>query len=477
MRKHGYIFLFLAEFTFYISGYVVQMGAGRLLGPEDYGRFVLVMTLALLVANLIGSAIPIAMSKFLGEVSTNDPQATAEVRRQSARAQGRVMAVVTGVFLALSPIFSYALGDMTLMPLFLISSLLIPLYGAETFYAYLFSGMRLFSVQSALKFTRAFLRITVILGCTYFFALKGIFLGYILVPVGVLMVAWVLERRVPEMAITRTVSDTHTSFTRKIYALAVPITIFAVFFEALISFDVYVLKYFFEDDALLGQYGASLTIARIPSFLFYALTLILLPNIANAFATLDASRAKQMVENALRFMVIVGALFVAYVFAYPEAITRVFFGKEFLAGAEFLPVLATSIALLSVLYVMSFAYSGAGKIGIPIRLVVSALVLNGALSFILLPLLGAEVVPYLKFITALAITPILFVSIQRIFGARLSLIDLGKVFFSALVVFFIARFFGDSMTMLFALALPLIALYFGMLLFLRVIRREDFSKA
>lgn len=475
MKSHSFIWIFLAEFFFYISGYVVQMTAGRFLGPEEYGRYAIVITITLLVANLIGSGIPIAMSKFLSETKAKNPEDLPEVRRTSARAQILMTSVVTGIFLLLSPVFAYALGDPTLTPLFLVATFIIPCYAADSFYFYLFSGMQVFSVQSALKFFRAILRIVVISSLTYFFHIRGIFIGYLLVPLGVLTLAILVDKKTKVLCETRGKGGIFP--VKKIYALAIPITVFAVLFEVLLSFDLYVLKYFFSDDVLIGQYNAALTIARIPSFLFYALTLILLPTISESFAKLDTGRAKKIVSNAIRFMSIVGAPFVAFMAVYPVSVVRVFFGENFFAAASFLPMLAAAITILSILYVLAFAYNGAGKIGTPIRMVSALILLNVFLDAVIIPYFGSGSIPLLKLIVAAILIPFLSVSLYKTFGLHVGMFNGIKIFFATTVIFFIAQSFGDSLDALAILFFPLGVIYLGFLWFMGVIRKEDLVMA
>lgn len=476
MKSKSYILLFLAEFTFYISSYIVQMMAGRFLGPEDYGRYTLVITATLLVANLIGSGIPIAMSKFLSEAKARHPDTLGEIRIKSMRAQVIVMGVVTAIFFALSPVFAYLLGDMTLTPLFMIATFIIPCYSADSFYFYLFSGLQLFSIQSALKFVRAFLRITVISALTYFFHIEGIFIGYLLVPLGVLAMAMVVDYRTDALKQIHNATASGGFSLKKIYAFAFPITAFLVLFEVFLSFDMYLLKYLFGSDALAGQYGATLTIARIPSFLFYALTLILLPSISESFANMDAKRYKTIVENALRFMLILAFPFIAFASAYPQSIVGLFFGEKFLSAGVFLPVLALGTTLLSILYVLAFAYNGAGKIKTPLLLVGVGIGANFVLDIFLVGQFGSTAVPLGKLLVVLLLLPFLLMSLKKIFGAVVPLTSTTKIIFASGAIFLIARWSGDTTPAMFLTAPMLFLAYGAFLWFTGVVRREDLGE-
>ena len=132
----SFLWLSMGEFLFYVSGYLVQAGAGRILGPQDYGKFGLILTVTLLIANLVGNGVPIAMSKYIGEFSSADPGKIPSIKRKGAWAQFIFMGLVTiGFFISAGPI-SELLHDPSLIPLFQLSSLIIPCFAADSYYFY-----------------------------------------------------------------------------------------------------------------------------------------------------------------------------------------------------------------------------------------------------------------------------------------------------------------------------------------------------
>ncbi|NCU42373.1 MAG: hypothetical protein EOM19_06695, partial [Candidatus Moranbacteria bacterium] len=127
----SFFLLFFAEFLFYVSGYVIHMGAGRILGVEDYGRYSLIITFTILIANLIGAGLPIAMSKFIsGFQSEKKDDYILLVKRRIALWQGIFMIFLGGIFFLLAPVFAHILEDESLTFFFRIASGIIPLYGA-----------------------------------------------------------------------------------------------------------------------------------------------------------------------------------------------------------------------------------------------------------------------------------------------------------------------------------------------------------
>ncbi len=467
------IFLFSAEFLFYVSGYVVQMITGRLLGPTDFGRFSLVITLTLLIANLIGSGIPITMSKFLSETATKNSRRLPSVRYQSAKAQILVISAITLVFFVSADFIASVLKDPSLAPLFRAATFIIPFYALDSFYFYLFSGMQRIKTQSALKFVRSFLRVSLIPLLTYFFHLRGVFWGYNLVPAGVFLTALAIDHWRPAIPRLDKIENKNQFPLKKIFSLAFPVTFFLVLFEILMSFDLYFLKYFFHNDALAGDYNAALTIARIPSFIFYALTLLLLPSISESSSVANTERTRKIIIFTSRFMLIISAPFIVFTSAYPRTILSLIFGEKFISAASFLPSLAFASSLLAIFYVLAFAYKGAGKIKIPLIAVSVAILFNAILEITILSRTEAKMVTNIKLAVAIGLIFWLWFSLTKVFQSQINLAEIGKIAIASGMIFLLAHWSGDSILTMFLFFPPLLLFYFGLLFSFGVITPED----
>ena len=147
--------LTLSEIIFNISGYIVHSGVGRILGPADYGRYGLVVTLTTMIIILIGRGIPTAMTKYISEIYESQPGMVRVIKRKAAISQAILMGSITVLFLLLSPVIAVVLGDPTLTPLFRISSLVIPSFALAAFYVQYFIGLHRFGFQSILKTIKA----------------------------------------------------------------------------------------------------------------------------------------------------------------------------------------------------------------------------------------------------------------------------------------------------------------------------------
>ena len=469
----SFLYLFAAEFFFYVSGYVVHMGAGRMLGPQEYGRYGLVITITLLVANLIGSGIPIAMGKILSEAAAKNLALIPSIRRKSAQAQTLFIGVVTGVYLLIAPLLASLVSDRSLTSLFLFSAFIIPCYALDSYYFYYYSGIKRFGVQSTLKFLRSFLRVTIILALTYLFHLKGIIAGYIFVPLLVFVVAVFLDRK--SRVIKENEMPESSFHPRQLIALGLPVTIFLVLFELLMSFDLYLLKAITHDDHMAGWYNAALTLARTPTFLFYALTLILLPTIAESVSQENKERTKHLILSALRFMIMLTVPVTILFITYRESILTLFFGESFRGAASFFPALLIGTSAFAFLYVFGFAYKGAGKVLTPIVFCGLALISNGLLDFLFLSFGRVEFLSYGKALAALTTLPFFLSSLAKTFHTSLDIRELAVLSILGTLLFGAASFTGDTKTALFVAGPVLLLLYGGALYWTGLITPDDWQ--
>jgi len=483
----SFVWLFLAEFLFYVSGYVVHMGAGRILGVEDYGRYTLVITITILLANLIGAGLPIAMGKFLSAtIARRDFSQVLVIKRKIAWWQMLSMMGVGGVFFLSSHQIALLLGDVSLGPLFAFASLIIPLYGADLYYFHYYSGLKRFEIQSWLKFARSLLRMSFILALAYWFHIEGMIAGYITVPLLVFVLAWFLDRKLKIEEGDKNQDEERKKETmpfsfRSVVSLAGSTILFLVLFEILVSFDLYVLKYITGSDVLVGDYGAALTVARIPTFLFYALTLILLPTISEARILKDEYRAKNLISLALRYMFFLSLPMVVILSMFSLPVVTMLFGSSFFGASVILPQLVFSMAFLTILYVFGFAFIGAGKSMIPVWIGLSALFFNGILILFFLKnqMTPMEALLLSKNMVAFFVGLGVLLFVYREFESKLSFRDvlvtciLGIFLFG--VTLFIRQFHGGTIptiSMLFYTPL-LFIFYVGGLILFRCIGKED----
>lgn len=444
------LFLTIAEIFFNFSGYIIHAVLGRMLGPADYGRYALVVTLTTMVVMLIGNGIPAAMSKFLGGIFETDPGSIPIIKRKAAYLQLAIIGLVTLIFFLSAPAISWLLRDPTLTPLFRISSLILPSFAAASFYLYYFIGLQQFNLQSALKIIRSFARIIFVIGLAYLFGVKGSVAAYIIAPASVFVTAWIIDKikitrelRAKKSELEQISSDSQkiSSFNwRVLIGFAWPVTLFMLFYESLISLDLYFVKAILQDDRITGIYNASLTVARIPYYLFYALTLAMLPSISRVTTLGDWKEANSIISRAFRFMTIILAILSVLMISYAGPLIDLFYGEKFGESVFSTRILAPGAAFLTVFYVLSFALNGAGNVKAPMLIAFFGMIINAILNYFLVFRYGITGSALATSLTSVIIAPFILFYARKHFGSFISARSLSRVLVSASAVFAISLF-------------------------------------
>ncbi|MFZ2187738.1 MAG: oligosaccharide flippase family protein [Candidatus Moraniibacteriota bacterium] len=472
------IWLTLSEIIFNIAGYVIHSSVGRILGPADYGRFSLIVTMTTMIIILIGNGIPTAMSKYLAEIFESAPEKILGIKYKAMKLQAILMFAVTVVFFFSSPIIAWLLRDPSLTPLFQLSSLIIPAFAAASFYFYYYTGLHFFRLQAFLKTARALGRILFIVSFAYFFGVEGAVSGYIAAPIFVFLIALVCDiiithRYFPS---TKQAKDEVVSFSGKtILTYAGPLTLFLLFYEFILTLDLYFVKSLLQSDYLTGIYNAAITVGRIPYYLFYALTIILLPAISQSTAAEDTEETKGLVNKSLRLLVLLLFPMITLLAAYAAQVLNIFYGAKYAAAALPMSIFAVGVGFLTVFYVLSFALNGAGLVKIPMKLSLIGFLGMIVLNFLLIPryqLIGAA-------LSTTIVSCFLMVSILAYththFRATVSLRTLFASLASAAIIFMAARFFPHGVYSFILSGVFLFFAYFGLLKILGELKSSDIA--
>ncbi len=426
------IWLTASEIIFNIAGYIIHSSVGRILGPTDYGRYSIIVTLTTMIIILIGNGIPTAMSKYLAEIFETAPEKIMGIKYKAIRLQIILMLGVTIVFFFASPLLAWALHDGTLTPLFRLSSLIIPAFAAASFYFYYFTGLHFFRLQAFLKTMRAVGRMIFIISFAYFFGVKGAVSGYIAAPLFVFAIALICDiiithRYFPHVKQLKT--DVIDFSGKTILAYAWPLTLFLLFYEFILTLDLYFVKSLLQSDYQTGIYNAAITVGRIPYYLFYALTIILLPAISKTTAERNTVETESLVNKSLRLMTLILFPLVTLMIAYSTQILQIFYGSKYLEASAPMSIFTVGVGFLTVFYVLSFALNGAGLVKIPMKLSFFGFLGMIVLNFLLIPkweLIGAALsTTGVSFVLMIAI----LIATKRHFNVHIPL----RTFFFSLV--------------------------------------------
>jgi len=470
--------LVVSEIIFNLSGYIIHSFVGRILGPADYGRYGLVVTLTTMVIVLIGNGIPTAMAKYISEIFETNPSLVLVIKKKAILLQSILIGTVTILFFLSAPLISYILGDPSLTPLFRISTLIIPAFALASFYFSFYTGLHKFNVQSILKTLRSLLKVVAIVGLAYAFRVPGSIVGYALAAFSVFLIAFSLDwfKYTPELkkaAKSQNLSLQATFETKKLINYAWQIILFFLAYELLISIDLYLVKGILHNDYLTGIYNASLTVGRIPYYIFYALTIMLLPVVSKTTAENNSEETNKIIGQSMRLMTILLVPAVILMSQFSRPIIKIFFSAKYIDAAYPMSILAYGVGFLTIFYVMSFVLNGAGKTKIPMWISIFGVAINTILNYILIKRYGIVGSAVATTITSFVAMLAILYYVKRDFGTIFKLKSLAKIIFAGVVMFGASIFFSKGEIIFMAWSIILFAGYLIILYALGEITKND----
>lgn len=474
------LWLVISEIIFNLSGYVIHSFVGRILGPADYGRYGLVVTLTTMVIILIGNGIPTAMAKYISEVFETNPRMVLVIKHKAIMLQSILIGAITLIFFFSAPFISYVLGDQSLTPLFRISTIIIPAFAAASFYFSYYTGLHKFNVQSILKTLRSILKVLAIVGLAYTFRVPGSIVGYALAAFSVFLIAFSLDKlkytkELKLAAKQQNLSSSSHFESQKLLNYAWQIIIFFLAYELLISIDLYMVKGMLHSDYLTGIYNASLTVGRIPYYIFYALTIMLLPVISKSTAENNHDETNKIISQSFRLMTILLVPSVILMSHFARPIIEIFFSSKYADAVYPMSILVYGVGFLTIFYVMSFVLNGAGKTKIPMLISIFGFILNAALNYILIKQYFLAGSAAATTITSFIIMLIMLFYVQRDFGKIMKIESFLKIVFAGVVTYFAASFFSEGEIIFILWSIILFILYLAVLFVLGEIGQNDIA--
>lgn len=474
------VWLIVSEIIFNLSGYVIHSFVGRILGPADYGRYGLVVTMTTMIIILIGNGIPTAMAKYISEIFETNPKMVLVIKRKALILQSVLIGSITVIFFFSAPLISKILGDESLTPLFRISTLIIPSFALASFYFSFYTALHRFNVQSMLKTLRSILKVLAIVGLAYAFGVPGSIVGYAVAAFSVFLIAFSLDqliyaKQIKKAAKVQNLSSGSDFETKKLINYAWQIILFFLAYELLISIDLYLVKGILHDDRLTGIYNASLTVGRIPYYIFYALTIMLLPVVSKNTAEENHEKTNSIISNSMRIMLILLIPSVILMAQFSRPIIKLFYSAKYIDAAEPMSILAYGVGFLTIFYVMSFVANGAGKTKIPMWISIFGVALNTILNYVLIKkyaLIGSAIATS---ITSFVVMIAMLFFIQRDFGKIFQMKSLLKMLFAGILMYFVSLFFSKGEIIFLVWSAILMIFYLTILIILKEITMKDFE--
>ncbi len=478
------LWLTLSELFFNLSGYFTHAILGRTLGPAEYGRYGITITIATMIVVLIGRGVPVAMSKYLSEVIKTDPGEIAHIKKVGWQVQIILIALTTLLYYFLAEPLAYLLNDISLAPLFKLSTLVIPAFAGASFYVYYFTGLHLFNVQSALKFFRGISKIFFIVFLAFIFKTKGAILGHVLAPFSVFLLALMFDqknkRKINDLSRSNIQNKKEKKKRKKLtwkilLNFAWPITLFMIFYEIMITIDLYMVKGLLRNDSLTGYYNAALTLGRLPFYAFYFLTIILLPKISETTSQKEQAKTNRIMSGAMRFLFILLIPSITLLSIFAPSALQLFYGSGYREAVPTLRILSVGLGFLTIFYILAFVLNGAGKNKIPMWTALVGMIVNIFLNYQLIPRWGIVGAGIATTTTSFLIMLIAIIATEKFVASFLKPISLVKYFLATSVIAFLALNLQQGEIIFILWSVTMLTIYFIILWLLQEVTQEDLT--
>jgi len=353
----------IGQGAFLISGYVVNVGLARLLGPADYGTFGVVMSLLLVVQLFVITGIPIALQKYVAE----NIYASRLLLRKTLPWQTIYSFVVFGLCYAAAPAVATLLKDASLTFYLQVASVDIIFYGLYKYFQHMQNGLHQFGRQTATGIAYALAKPLAIFVMIFLgYGITGAVVGNMLGSVGGLLAA-VLIIRFPEVKTQLgDIPFFRFAFTNVFYFVGL---------QLLFSIDIWFVKHY-QTATVVGQYVAAASIAKIPYALSLAVSAALLPTISQASKSNNEKRVKDIVRIALRYWLMLLAALIVVVSSSSQPIIELFFGRTYADAGPILAVLFVAVAFLTFSSVMNTILISRGQLAACLKVVGSVIVVD-----------------------------------------------------------------------------------------------------
>ena len=409
------------------SGYVVNVWLGRLLEPEDYGRFGVAVSI-LTILNVVQAAAPQAVARAVAQ----DPASADGTLRRGVELQlATTLVLMLALAVAAWPL-AQLLGDPLLVGPLLLCALVLPPYGVLTLLIAFHNGRRHYTRQAVTQATYAVTKAVSAIGLAYAFRLSGALAGYIVAAGLSVVVGW-YRLWAPRSSISY----------RQLASFAGPLSVYSLASTGLVNADIFFVKALTASPEAAGYYAAGQNIARVPLFLVAGLAAIILPAVAGA-GQRSANETAAMAHRALRLTLVIVIPMAAVTVATSTPLVELTYSKSYRSAGSVLAVLSPAMAGLAVASVIAGILGGVGQVASAALSTVAGLTVTVLASVALTPVAGAEGAAAATLIGSLVALTGMTVVLRRVLPGSLPLRSLVRMSLISGVVGAVAWFLSTE---------------------------------
>jgi len=377
-RLTGAFSLLLAQAVVLLLGWITHPIIGRVLGPDSYGIYGVVLSIQTILGLFLTLGVPMAISRFVAQDSNH----ARSILMQALRIQLLIALALSLLTLLFSPIIAHLLGDTNLTNYVRFVALVLILQCGYPIFVQFLSGMHRFNRQAALTSLYAVIKLSGALSLIFIFGVYGAFAGFAIGGFLAAIIGWFWTKKIGGRVPQRLPLKTFLSF-------AGTYVLILVFLQLLISIDLFMVKSLLKDNTTAGYYSAAVTLSRISFLLLQGLTFVILPSVS-ALTKPGASkeRAATFISDTLRYLfalIIPGAALAA---ATSRSLIHLFYSAQYDPAQQALSVLMVGLACIAFYQLLANILAGAGQAKIALFSTIVLLLISGLLGRLFIPQYG-----------------------------------------------------------------------------------------
>ena len=337
---NGITFVSISHAGFILSGYCVNVFLARILGPDDYGTYGVVISIVVWMESILTVGLLTALYKTVSE----QPKSTLFITKRFSRYLLGLSISLLGIVTMTSGTAAMILGDSRIAFFLSIASIDLIFASLHRLLLAVQSGLRRFHdhayIQLVYSVTKA---IAIIAPVWWGFGVLGGLIGNIIASVAAMIAGFYLFRRVANAATW----ETATLFDfKKILGTVPAISLGYIGCTLYTSADLWMVKAY-AGATLSGHYLAALNIAKLFLMATLPLQTVIMPFVAGAVSEGNIHEATNSIRKIFTLFFLMTIPAICIIFFFSHLLMQHLYSELYLSGAAFLRVLAVGYVFVS----------------------------------------------------------------------------------------------------------------------------------
>jgi O-antigen/teichoic acid export membrane protein len=425
----GTIYLSIAQLGFIISGYVIHIGLGRSLGPDYYGMYAIIVSIASIFNLFFTTGIPQAVSKYTVEDRTH----ALNVLRSALFISLLMSVLISIALIFLANSLSGLLNDKSLTPYIQVISIMLITYGPFTIIAGYYNGLQDYRTQSLLYTLYYFLKPVLIFIFVFSgFALWGAVLGFVFSPIIPLILGLLGIGIYP-------IFSAHSFSLGKILTFSIPIMILSAIINLILTLDLFFIKSILVDYQSAGYYSAASQIARMSYFIEWGISAAIFPAIAACI--LKQEKIRNYLSESLRYTLLLIIPFTVISAITATQLISLVYSPQYAPGGEPLEILFIGMGFFGLFFMFVTIISGCNQPFIAMFFSFLVLIIDFFANCILVPIMGMTGGAWATTLSSVIGVGLCLFYLNGKYGSFVQGLSLLKIFISTSVVALIMKIF------------------------------------